>query len=275
MKIHVLTLSWNGLDKLQKLRPGLCKNLENIPKIDYEWYIRDNGSSDNTSNTVRDWNLLDDYSVKTTVYSINHNRDSFSQGVNYLLEKSNPADEDYILLLNNDIVFNDEQSLFKMFNIIQKPDVGVVGARLLYTNTNKLQHAGVIFSERYNKMPYHFRPGEVSDDHSKKNRIFQAVTAAACFVKASELKKINGLDTGFRWAFEDIDMTLQIGKNKKIIYCGETNIDHEESASLKKNPVNKLFVGPNVAHFQKKWSGKYQIDHELYLKDAFYNEYKD
>lgn len=299
--IHVLTLTWNGLDKLQNLRPGLMKNLENTG-LPFKWYIRDNGSKDGTVEEIKKWEHVE-------VLAIDHNRDNFAQGVNSLrikahqavLDKFNMAitftvgddgtrvltknrsigatsmakiHNDCYLLMNNDVEFGDEVSLSKML-VLMTSDVAIVGCRLLYNGTDKLQHAGVIFSDRYGKMPYHYRHQETSDTVAEKNRKFQAVTAAVCLVRAGALDQIGGMDEKFHWAFEDIDMCLRIGAlGHKIVYCGETKIYHEESASLKKNPVNKMFMGPNVDHFKSKWFGKYELDHDKYLKDPLYNEIK-
>ncbi len=153
------------------------------------------------------------------------------------------------------------------------PEVGIVGARLLYKGTDRLQHAGVIFGPRYGNMPYHFRHGEKSDRYAQRNKKFQAVTAACCLVRGATLSDVGGLDENFSWAFEDIDFCLRAGEaGWKIVYCGQTDISHEESASLKKNPVNKLFLSRNVALFKSKWGGKYDLDHEKYLKNSAFNE---
>ena len=274
MKIHALTLTWNGKEKLQALRKGFCTNLLKLQNEGIKtavWRIRDNGSKDGTINELNSWIFKGDCPISPIVHDISHNRDSFARGINYLFEKADPDDNDIILLLNNDVVFNDDDSLSKMYRLMKKTNAAVVGARLLYSNTTKLQHAGVIFSERYGRMPYHFRPGEESDANAEKDRYFQAVTAAVCLVKASSFRRIEGLDEGYRWAFEDIDMCLEIGKTEKIAYCGKTKIFHEESASLKKNPVNKMFLQSNIKHFKDKWSNNYTIDHDLYLKNANYN----
>lgn len=260
--LHILTLTWNGLAKLQTLKPTLEASLANI---NYTWHIRDNGSKDETLNTVKDWE-------NTQSYDIGHNRDTFAQGMNYLFEKANPADDDFVLLLNNDVEFGDTTSISKMIDLHFKTKSDVVGARLLYKGTNKLQHAGVIFSDRYNRMPYHYLHQQECNKTSKQNRYFQSVTAAVCLVTVSSFKKVGGFDTAFRWAFDDTDLTLKINQLKanNIVYCGETNIFHEESASLKKNPVNKLFLDHNVQTFKQKWFGKYDIDHDKYLKNPSY-----
>lgn len=278
--IHCLTLSWNGLDKLKKLQRGLFGNmgssfeLLNIfdPILDQKWiwHIRDHGSKDGTIEELKSW-------PRTKVYDIGHNRDNFAQGMNFLFEQANPADSDFVLLLNNDIVFDEVECISNMLTCM-KTGVGIVGARLLYTNTTKLQHAGTIFSNRYGRLPYHYRPAEETDIQAEKNRYFQAVTAACCLVRASSFKRVGGFDEAYRWAFEDVDLNLKIGQQEKIIYCGQTKIYHEESASLKKNPVNKMFMEHNVKTFKSKWwkDGKplYQIDHDLYLNNPDYNVIK-
>ena len=161
-----------------------------------------------------------------------------------------------------------------MFWLLNHPveHIGIVGAKLLYKGTNKLQHAGVIFGPRYGNMPYHFRHREESSLESNKNRFFQAVTAACCMVSLEVFAEIGDMDEKFSWAFDDIDYCLRAGqKGHMIAYCGETNIFHEESATLKKNPVNKLFLSKNVKHFKEKWFGKYELDHEKYLSNLKYN----
>lgn len=281
MKIHALTLNYNAEDKLKKLRCGLLKNFAYIsmrggkPIISEHnypvWHVRDNGSTDSSVAYLENCEKSD---FQTIIHKITHNAHSFSQGMNYLFEQANPKDDDLILLLNNDVQFNDSKSLSKMIELQKKTKADVVGCRLLYTDTNNLQHAGVIFSNKYGTMPYHFRHNDQSDANAEKNRYFQAVTAACCLVKAGAFRQVGGFDNGYRWAFEDVDLILKIGQLKpnNVIYCGETNIYHDESATLNKNKLNKLFLSSNVKHFKNTWAGKYEIDHDKYLNDPSYNE---
>lgn len=261
--IHVLTLTWNGLDKLERLKDGLFENLRDSG-ASFHWYIRDNGSSDDTQVTVQGW-------PDTTLLAVDHNRDNFAKGMNSLAALTNAKSDDLFLLLNNDVDFGvDSSSLYKMVQLMKHHKAKAVGARLLYPD-GTLQHAGVIFGERYGRMPYHYRHKEHSDDQAKRNRKFQAVTAAVCLVDAGAFRSIGGFDEKFSWAFDDIDLCLRLGQRGPILYCGGTNITHEESASLKKNPVNKLFLPHNVAHFKMKWINGYQLDHDSYLKNPNYN----
>jgi GT2 family glycosyltransferase len=81
------------------------------------------------------------------------------------------------------------------------------------------------------------------------------------------------MDENYHWAFDDVDFCLSIkyNLNKQIVYCGKTNIFHEESASLKKNPVNKMFMGHNWNLLRSKWSSRIVLDKESYTADNKYN----
>ena len=274
-KLFILTLTWNAADKLRKLKESLMPNLNGI---DYNWLIKDNKSKDDTVAIASEWK------DNTKIIAYKDNLQNFSAGCNYLFTEASPKDDDLIMLLNNDVVFNDKKSIKNMINIIEKDDsVGVVGSRLLYTGTDTLQHAGVIFEN--NGCPSHFRLHEKNDSNSEKNRLFQVVTGAVLLTKAKYFRQVcttnksgvNGMDEKYHWAFDDVDLCLAIKYNmeKKIVYCGKTDISHEESASLKKNPVNKLFMAHNMAHLFSKWQGKYSIDKDIYSKDIGYNLYNE
>lgn len=266
--IHILTLNWNGLSKLQALGPSLAKGIKNFNAV---WHVRDNGSQDGSLSWLKKFKEVD-----TNVLSVDHNRSNFSQGMNSLISLAEIKDDDYVMFLNNDVVFKDDKSITSMLMHFAEPKVGIVGARLMYSGSDVMQHAGVIFGPRYGMMPYHFKHKEKLDSQSKKSRYFQAVTAACCLVRGKVINQLGSFDEKFHWAFEDIDFCLRAGQEKwKVVYCGSTEIEHEESASLKKNPVNRMMSQPNVSHFKAKWwrdgKPKYDLDHEMYLKAPNWN----
>ncbi len=272
--LNIFTLSWQGEEKLKKLVPGLLSSLNGI---DFQWFIKDNNSNDGSIDYLKS---LENNNIKIIQYK--NNLQNFSAGMNYLFVEAAPKDDDLIMLLNNDVVFNDNQSIKNMIKIIDNDkDVGMVGARLLYPDSNRLQHGGVVFMEGH-MMPVHFRANQTSDDNAEKNRSFQSITAAVCITKSEYFKNICknasgvlGMDENYHWAFDDVDACLSIkyNMNKKIIYCGKTNISHEESASLKKMPNNKLFMPHNKNYLLRKWKGRYQLDRQLYDNDPKFGLY--
>jgi len=268
MKLFIFTLNWNGADKLKNLYPNLINNLSDL---DYTWWIKDNGSIDESLQVISSFN-----NDRVKVLSCEHNSDPFALGMNRLFKEANPEDEDIILLLNNDIVFNDNNSIKNMLKLIDNNKVGVVGARLLYPNSDLLQHAGVIFHSA-NRLPVHFKAKAKSDRYDKLNREFQAVTGAVWMTKAAyyrniafnEMSQLHGLDESYVWMYEDIDACLNIKyvQKKKVVYCGNTSIFHEESSSLKKNPMNRIYLNHNINTFRRKWHNVYQVDDFSYLNN--------
>ena len=277
MKLFILTLSYQGKDKLEKLYPTLINSLTHI---NYEWWIKNNdGTNDNSSLFINGQN-----NSKINIIDYPNNLESFARGCNFLFAEANPKDDDLVLLLNNDITFNDTSSIQKMINIINNDDtVGIVGCKLNYNNTNTGQHFGVVFGRERNMLPWHFRVNEKEDNNARKNREFQALTGASLLTRAGHYRNtplnksgFYGLNENYIWMYEDIDFNLHVkyNLNKKIVYCGETNIYHEESATLKKNPQNKLFLSHNVNYFKQKWGKNLEEDHSKYLKDPNYMLYK-
>jgi GT2 family glycosyltransferase len=272
--LYLMTLSWNGCEKLTKLKESLLPALEGL---EYKWFIKDNGSKDDTVTVASQWGS------KVEIIPYKNNSQNFSAGMNYLFNVISPSNNDSILLLNNDVIFNDIASIKKMIAMLNKDkSIGAVGCRLLHMGTNKLQHAGVVFNPIY-KTPMHFRAGQVSDEVAEKDRLFQVVTGAVMLTRAEYFRNANkknpsgisGMDENYHWAFDDVDLCLSIHYNmqKKIVYCGSTNIFHEESATLKKNPANKLFLPHNIQYLLAKWRGRYTFDQGSYTKDPKYNLY--
>lgn len=273
--LYLLTLTWNACDKLTKLKESLLPALQGL---DYTWLIKDNASNDDTVRVASDWGE----NIKVIPYK--NNQQNFSAGMNFLFAEASPKDNDLVLLLNNDVIIKDSSSIKNMVDLLNKDDkIGAVGCRLLYTDTDKLQHAGVVFEEQYH-LPTHYRAHEKTDNNAEKDREFQVVTGAVLLTKAEYFRDaqpnnqsgIKGMDEKYHWAFDDVDLCLSIKYNmeKKIVYCGKTNIFHEESASLKKNPANKLFMSHNINYLRTKWSKRYITDKSLYQQNPTHNLYR-
>lgn len=276
MTIYAITLTHNGSNHLEKLYPTI-KSLKT--KTDFIWFIRDNNSTDNTDSLIKSWN--DELFVRHI--KINHNRDNFSKGNNDTIKIINDQEkvspDDYYLFLNNDITIEDPNSINYMLNIFDRdPDVGIVGARLFYPKSKMIQHAWVAFSIRHGDMPWHIFSKEKDSSFTNQNRYFQAVTGAFLLIRTPLFHnlKAKGMDERFNWAFDDINMCLDVNKiqNKKIVYCGQTNITHYESATLEKNKANILFMKQNVDLFKKTWKNKYTLDYDIYKGNANYNVFE-
>jgi O-antigen biosynthesis protein len=275
--LNIFTLHWNEKDKLERLYKSLIDSLHGI---NYKWYIKDNGSNDGSKEFLESINTEN---IQT--YYTGHNRHNFSEGMNILFDISKSNDNDNILMINNDLWIIDKNSIKNMINIIDNDyRVGLVGGRILYPDGITISHAGVCISSRHGGNPWNYRRGEKVDKVTEKNREFQAVTAAVALTKAKYFKSVcttnksglPGFSEKFIWMFDDVDFSGSIKFNlgKKVVYCGKTLFYHDESASLKKNPVNKLFQQYNVNLFKEKWGSVFKSDIEFYSNPNYmiYNE---
>ena len=125
-----------------------------------------------------------------------------------------------LLLLNNDIEVIESGWLDDMVANALRPDVGAVGARLLYGD-RRVQHAGVVLQHQLAMHVFRTRgehdPGY--DWQMAGTRTYSAVTAACLAVRRSVFEQVGGFDEDkLRVAFQDVDLCLKIDE------CGYRNV---------------------------------------------------
>jgi GT2 family glycosyltransferase len=154
------------------------------------------------------------------------------------------ATGEVLLLLNNDVEIETRDWLEQMLMHVQKPEVGAVGALLLYPSRD-IQHAGIIlgvggiaghayrgYSER--------AEGYFGTIHSTIN--VSAVTGACLMVRKSVYDALQGLDeTEFPTSFNDVDFCLRLReRGYRVVYTGHARLLHHESVSRGK-PKDEAF----------------------------------
>ena len=121
---------------------------------------------------------------------------------------------DMLLFMNNDIEATSPGWLHALVELGQRPEVGAVGARLVYPD-GKLQHAGVVLAvggiaaHILNGMPGN-RQGYFGMD--RLVRSYSAVTAACMLVRRRVFEELDGFDEAFPVAFNDIDFCIRLGR---------------------------------------------------------------
>ena len=140
-----------------------------------------------------------------------------------------------VLLLNNDTAVRHPGWLAGMVRHAVRPEVGAVGARLLYGN-GSLQHAGVVVGLggraghvlRRRPASTPGRLGQLAHAHE-----VSAVTAACLAVGRAKYDAVGGLDAEhFPIDFNDVDLCLRLNaRGWKSVWTPEATLDHLESIS--------------------------------------------
>ena len=144
------------------------------------------------------------------------------------------ANGEYVLLLNNDTEMIEPDSIKEMLDVCMRPDVGIVGAKLIFED-NTIQHAGVIIG--FGGVAGHAFIGQDRDDNGYFSRIISvqdlsAVTAACLMVRRSVFDEVEGLNEELKVAFNDIDFCLKVRKaGYLVVYNPYAQFYHYESKS--------------------------------------------
>jgi len=147
--------------------------------------------------------------------------------------------EPFLLFLNDDISIIQGDWLTAMMELGARPEVGAVGAKLLYPD-NTIQHAGVvvgIFGTCGHGFKGAFAADRIYFDFPHLIRNVSAVTGACMLVPAEKFRACGGFDEeAFPVSYNDIDLCLKLGeKGYRILYTPHAQLYHHEAAS-KRSP---------------------------------------
>ena len=176
------------------------------------------------------------------------------------------ANGELLLFLNNDTEIISEEWLEAMVEHAVRPEVGAVGARLLYHN-GMVQHAGVIIGIGGVAGHSHkFYPGEHPGYFSRAKAIqnLSAVTGACLMVKKEFFKLLDGFDEkNLAVAFNDIDFCLKVRqKGLLIVYTPYAELYHYESISrgTDHTPEKSLRFQREAEYMLENWNQSLQSD---------------
>ncbi len=140
-----------------------------------------------------------------------------------------------VLLLNNDTEVRTADWIERMLEHAQQPDVGAVGALLVYDD-GTVQHAGAAIGlHGYAGHPFQGRrPDEPTAlgraDDAPRNWL--AVTAACLMIRRAAWDAVDGFDEGFVVAGNDVDLCLRLtAAGLRALCLPDVVLLHDESKS--------------------------------------------
>ena len=184
-------------------------------------------------------------------------RFNFSRINNFAVKE---AKGELLLLLNNDMTVLPGDLLGELLMYAERPDVGAVGAKLLYPD-NTIQHAGVIIG--LGGVAAHSHKDYGKEDAGYMNRLLvaqnlSAVTAACLMMRKAVYEEIDGMDPGYEVAFNDADFCMRIRKKGyRVVFTPFARLTHYESKSrgTENTPEKAERFESEVQRFKALWPG--------------------
>ncbi len=188
------------------------------------------------------------------------------------------AEGEYILLLNDDTEVISGGWLEAMLEHAQRPEVGAVGARLLYPD-GRIQHAGVIVG-----IGSAWEPGVAMHSHQffssdspgyagalMVTTNYSAVTAACMLFRKSLFEELGGLEEeNLPIQFNDVELCLRMrDRGYYIVYTPYAELYHHESVS------RGYFSGDRTENLYMRERWGEVMDKDPYFNPNFSRAYGD
>ncbi len=161
------------------------------------------------------------------------------------------ADGDFLLFLNDDIEIIQEDWLDAMMEHARRPDVGIIGPRLLYRD-GKVQHAGMFLSNNgIGRHAFRFAAG---DDPcyfglALTQRNVMAVTGACMLVRRDTFEQLGRFDEAHEIVNNDLDFCLRAHRAGWLtVFTPYATLIHYELAS--RAAMKEAF---DLTHFNAAW----------------------
>lgn len=239
MKASVIIPVWNGREYL----PGCLDALLAQEYPDFEVIAVDNASVDGSAELI-----AGKYPQVRLIRNMQNL--GFAGGCNAGLRM---AEGEILVLLNQDTIVLPGW-LQALVEALHRPEVGVVGCKILYPDGKTIQHAGG-WIEWPLGLAHHYGQGEPDEGQWDEPRQVDYVTGAAMAFRRDVLEKVGLLDEEFRPAyFEDTDFCFRVCKaGYEVRYVPTATLIHAESVSL----ANSI----EISHFYHRGRLRFVLKH--------------
>jgi GT2 family glycosyltransferase len=244
-------------DNGKVLRTCVTSLLEITDYPNLEILVVDNGSQDPAT---RDYlRQLGEQDIRVLEYEQPFN---FSAINNFATEH---ATGELLCLLNDDTEVVSRGWLREMAGYAVRPEVGAVGAMLLYAD-GTVQHAGVVLGiggvagHVFRGMAPH---SEAAFGSLDAVRNFSAVTAACLVLRRSVYWEVGGLDEDLAVIFNDVDFCLRIrDKGYRIVWTPHAVLRHYESQSRNQDvtPASAGRLWDEALAMHARWGAALEMD---------------
>lgn len=233
MKIGIVTVTYNSQDVLA----DFFKSIQNQDYKHFLLFFIDNASSDKSVEQIKSWNFS-----KKIIVENEHNL-GIAAGNNQGIRLAFENDCDFILLLNNDTVF-ESSLLTKLMKAQTAFNSSVVVPQMNYFSpSNKIWYAGGFFNRSKAFLNYHRGQGEIDNKQYNADDIVDYAPSCCVLINKNVFEDIGYMDEKYFVYFDDTDFfyRLKLDKRHKIRFVHDVEFYHK-IGSLTKSRTSKSSI---------------------------------
>lgn len=221
LKTSIILLNWNGKEDTIKC----LESLKTLNYPNYETIVVDNASSDDSVKIISD-------KFPNVTLITNKENLGFAEGSNIGIRYALEGGADYVFLLNNDAII-DEETVTELVQVAESDDkIGIIGSRICcYDRPDRIQSAGAHIGIKTGRVWYPDYGKSITTTDGKAVDV-DAVSGTAMMVKREVIEKVGMLDPTFFCYFEDTDWCIRARKTGyRVVIVPMSKIWHKGGAS--------------------------------------------
>jgi hypothetical protein len=247
-RVSIIILNWNSIDDTREC----LESLKNVTYPNYDIIVVDNGSEGDDARL-----LSSEYGSEALIIPNDENL-GFPEGNNVGIRQALKKGSDFCLLLNNDTIV-DPQFLTELVGAAKDPSIGVVGSKIYYYASNRVESVGgyawwwLMFMKNV-ALGFEEDTGQFD---CLKDRDY--VHANSMLIKREVIERVGLLDPDFFFGAEEYDFCIRVKRHGyRIVYVPTSKIWHKSGrsrAKLKDYPETQRQINQNmgVGYYKYIW----------------------
>jgi GT2 family glycosyltransferase len=194
---------------------------------------------------------------------------NYSRKMNFGVSHSQGS---HVVLFNDDIEVISPEWIEAMLEYSQQPEIGAVGAKLLYPD-GRLQHIGIVMGVcGMAAHAFHSHPGSSPGYGSSALvvRNYSTVTAACMMTRRELYDRFEGFDEKFVFDFNDTDYCLRLRQaGYRVVFTPYAQLYHLEAGTT----GLRKWDDAGLAEMRRRWTDV--CEHDPYYNPNLTREYPD
>ena len=250
-KVGLVTVLYNSNEVLE----GFFKSLSAQTFRDYKLYIIDNSPSAETDKVISQYTTS--YPILEYIHIKSCNNIGVAAGNNVGIKAALEDASEYVLLLNNDIEFEQSDLIEELVNQAELRKESLVIPKILFYDSRKIWMAGG-YLNKFRATSIHVGENRIDSEEFNQPKYFGYAPTCFMLIKASIFQEIGLMDEKYFVYYDDTDFIYRATlKKHKIYYMPQYKILHKVSSSTggSESSFSIYYGNRNRVYFIKKHFG--------------------